>query len=118
LGTRAIRGRGTPQIIYGLLCDRQGRPIAIEVFSGELHDDKALPSQIAKLKLSRVVVISDRGMVTKANLELLRETGARWITALKAPPIKKLVKDGALQLSLFDETTWMRSPPLTIPMSG
>jgi transposase len=100
--------RGTPQIIYGLLCDKPGRPVAVEVFSGELHDDKTLPSQVAKLKqrfgLSRVVVVSDRGMVTKANLELLRETdGAGWITALKAPQIRKLVKDGALQLSLFDE---------------
>jgi transposase len=78
------------------------------VFSGELHDDKTLPSQISKLKqrfgLSRVVVVSDRGMVTKANLELLAQTeGAAWITALKAPQIRKLLKDGALQLSLFDE---------------
>jgi hypothetical protein len=99
--------RGTPQIVYGLLCDKPGRPVAVEVFSGECHDDKTLPSQISKLKqrfgLSRVVVVSDRGMVTKANLELLAETdGAAWITALKAPQIKKLVKDGALQLSLFD----------------
>lgn len=100
--------RGTPQIIYGLLCDKPGRPIAVEVFSGELHDDKTLPSQIQKLKerfsLSRVVVVSDRGMATKANIELLAQTdGAAWITALKAPQIKKLVKDGALQLSLFDQ---------------
>ena len=68
--------RGTPQIIYGLLCDKPGRPICVEVFSGELHDDKTLPSQITKLKtrfgLARVVVVSDRGMVTKANLELMR----------------------------------------------
>jgi transposase len=100
--------RGTAQIIYGLLCDKPGRPIAVEVFSGELHDDKTLPSQISKLRqrfgLTRVVVVSDRGMVTKTNLALLRETdGAAWITALKAPQIKKLVKDGALQLSLFDQ---------------
>jgi transposase len=100
--------RGTPQIVYGLLCDKPGRPIAVEVFSGELHDDKTLPSQIEKLKvrfgLSRVVVVSDRGMVTKANLELLSETdGAGWITALKAPQIQKLVKDGSLQPTLFDQ---------------
>jgi hypothetical protein len=100
--------RGTPQIIYGLLCDKPGRPICVEVFSGSLHDDKTLPSQVKKLKerfaLKRVVVVSDRGMVTKANVELLRETeGAAWITALKAPQIKKLVKDGAFQPSLFDE---------------
>ena len=108
LGYSRDQKRGTPQIVYGLLCDKPGRPIAVEVFSGELHDDKTLPSQIDKLKarfgLQRVVVVSDRGMVTKANLELLRETeGAGWITALKAPQIQKLVKDGALQPSLFDQ---------------
>jgi transposase len=100
--------RGTLQIIYGLLCDRPGRPIAVEVFTGELHDDKTLGAQIAKLRtrfgLKTVIVVADRGMVTKANLELMAETeGVGWITALKAPQIKKLVTSGALQLSLFDE---------------
>ena len=100
--------RGTPQIIYGLLCDRRGLPVAVEVFEGSLHDDKTLPAQLEKLRkrfgLTSVIVVSDRGMVTKANLALLRADGdAAWITALKAPQVKKLVKDGALQLSLFDE---------------
>jgi transposase len=100
--------RGTPQIVYGLLCDRRGCPVAVEVFEGSLHDDKTLPTQLEKLRkrfgLKSVTVVSDRGMVTKANLALLRADGdAGWITALKAPQVKKLVKDGALQLSLFDE---------------
>ena len=100
--------RGTLQIIYGLLCDRAGRPIAIEVFEGSLHDDKTLPSQIKKLSerfhLEQIVVAIDRGMVTKANIETLKQTdGVDWITALKAPQMKKLVKDGDLQLSLLDE---------------
>ncbi len=99
--------RGTLQIIYGLLCDKPGRPIAVEVFSGELHDDKTLPSQIEKLKtrfgLSRIVVVSDRGMVTKANLELLGRAEVGWITALKAPQIQKLARQEVLQLSLFDQ---------------
>jgi Transposase DDE domain len=100
--------RGAPQIVYGLLCDRRGCPVAVEVFEGSLHDDKTLPAQIEKLKqrfgLRSVIVVSDRGMVTKANLARLRETeGASWITALKAPQVKQLVNDGDLQLSLFDE---------------
>jgi hypothetical protein len=102
---------GTPglgQIVYGLLCDNDGRPVAVEVFTGELHDDKTLPSQITKLKdrfgLSRVIVVADRGMVTKANIELLATTdGVDWITALKAPTIKKLARSGVFQPSLFDE---------------
>jgi hypothetical protein len=100
--------RGLPQIVYGLLCDQAGRPVAVEVFSGELHDDKTLPSQIVKCKdrfgLSRVIVVADRGMVTKANIELLTKTdGVGWITALKAPTIKKLARSGIFQPSLFDE---------------
>ena len=100
--------RGLPQIIYGLLCDTDGRPVAVEVFTGELHDDKTLPAQVTKLKdrfgLSRVVVVADRGMVTKANIEQLAQTdGVQWITALKAPTIKKLARSGIFQPSLFDE---------------
>jgi hypothetical protein len=99
---------GLPQIIYGLLCDQDGRPVAVEVFTGELHDDATLPSQIGKLKdrfgLERIVVVADRGMVTKANIELLSRTdGVDWITALKAPTIKKLARSGVFQPSLFDE---------------
>ena len=99
---------GLPQIIYGLLCDTDGRPVAVEVFSGELHDNATLPAQVTKLKdrfgLSRVVVVADRGMVTKANIELLGQAGGvDWITALKAPTIKKLARSGVFQPSLFDE---------------
>lgn len=99
---------GLPQIIYGLLCDTDGRPVAVEVFTGELHDDKTLPSQVRKLKdrfaLSRIVVVADRGMLTKANIEILTNTdGVDWITALKAPTIKKLARSGVFQPSLFDE---------------
>jgi Transposase DDE domain len=100
--------RGTLQVIYGLMCDPDGRPIAIEAFDGSLHDDKTLPAQVQKLKrrfrLEQVIVVCDRGMATKANVELLSQSeGVAWITALKAPQVKKLVKDGALQLSLFDK---------------
>jgi transposase len=108
LGYSRDRRRGSLQIIYGLLCDREGRPVAIELFPGGLHDDKTLPAQIAKLRarfgVSRLVLIVDRGMATKANLETLAAAeGIGWVTALKAPQVRKLVKDGSLQLSLFDE---------------
>jgi hypothetical protein len=108
LGYSRDQRRGTLQIVYGLLCDRPGRPIAVDVFSGQLHDDKTLPAQVDKLKqrfgLKTVIVVCDRGMVTKANLERMADSeGVGWITALKAPQIKKLAAAGALQLSLFDE---------------
>ncbi len=102
------RRRGSLQIVYGLLCDPQGRPIAIEVFPGGLHDSQTLLAQVGKLRrrfgLETFVLVVDRGMVSEANLEALRgEQGIAWISALKAPAIKKLVKEGSLQLSLFDQ---------------
>jgi hypothetical protein len=101
--------RGTLQITYGLLCDPEGRPIAIEVFAGSTLDHATLPAQITKLKqrfgLESVIVVSDRGIATKANLEAMEGAeGVAWITALKAPQVKKLVREGDLQLGLFDET--------------
>ena len=100
--------RGSLQIVYGLLLEPEGRPIAIEVFLGSLHDDKTLLAQVDKLRarfgLKTVVLVVDRGMVTKANLEALAaQEGIAWISALKAPQLRKLVKDGDLQLSLFDQ---------------
>ena len=100
--------RGKLQIQYGLTCSPEGRPVAVEVFDGKIHDDKTLPSALERLKkrfrIERVVVCGDRGMVTAANIEVLKEHGFDWITALRAPQVQALVEAGDLQLSLFDET--------------
>jgi len=102
------RRRGSLQVVYGLLCDPEGRPVAIELFPGGVHDDKTVLAQVERLRrrfgLKRLVLVIDRGMVTKANLEALAaEEGVGWISALKAPQLKRLVREGSLQLSLFDE---------------
>ena len=99
--------RGKLQICYGLTCSPEGRPVAVEVVAGSLHDDKTLPGALTRLKerfgIERVVVCGDRGMVTEANIETLKEHGFDWVTALKAPQVRRLVEEGDLQLSLFDE---------------
>ncbi|HSO42177.1 MAG TPA: IS1634 family transposase [Rhodospirillales bacterium] len=97
-----------PQIVYGLLCDRDGCPVAIEVFEGDTADPMTLADQVEKLKarfaLERVVVVGDRGMITSARIhEDLRPAGLDWITALRAPAIRELADGGPLQLSLFDD---------------
>jgi hypothetical protein len=97
-----------PQIVYGLLCDRDGRPIAIEVFEGDTGDPSTLPAQVEKLKrrfgLKHVVLVGDRGMITTARLRQdIKPAGLDWITSLRAPQIQALTEDGPLQLSLFDE---------------
>ena len=100
--------RGRMQVEYGLLCDSDGRPVAIEAFEGSLKDSQTLPSQVKKIEqrfgLERVIVVTDRGIGTNDNVTLISDTAEfAFVTALKAPQIRKLVKDGALQLSVFDE---------------
>jgi hypothetical protein len=100
--------RGRLQIVYGLLTSKDGVPVAIEVFEGNTGDPKTVASQVTKLQdrfgITKVVLVGDRGMLTAARLrEDIRPAGLDWITALRAPQVKALVRDGALQLELFDE---------------
>lgn len=98
-----------PQIVYGLLCRRDGLPVAIEVFDGSTGDPRTLRAQVEKVKdrfaISRLVVIGDRGMITAARIRAdLAPAGLDWITCLRAPAIQALAAEhGPLQLSLFDE---------------
>src|SRR6185369_2351525 len=97
-----------PQIVYGLLCNREGCPVAIEVFEGNTADPMTLANQVTKLKtrfgLERVVLVGDRGMITSARIrDDLEPAGLDWITALRAPNIQQLANGGPLQLSLFDD---------------
>jgi len=98
-----------PQIVYGLLCTREGLPIAVEVFDGNTADPSTLSGQIEKVKdrfgISRVVVVGDRGMITSARIrDDLRPANLDWITCLRAPAVQALAtENGPLQLSLFDD---------------
>jgi len=99
---------GKLQIVFGLLCAKDGCPVAIEVFDGNVADPATLANQVKKLKerfaLEHVVLVGDRGMITEARIEeVLKPAGLDWITTLRAPAIRSLAEAGSLQLSLFDE---------------
>jgi len=102
-----------PQIVIGLLCTAEGRPVAVEVFPGNTSDPKTLQAAVTKARerfgLTRVVFVGDRGLITDARItadlrngEETAPDGLAWITALRAPAIRALVEAGDLQLSLFD----------------
>jgi len=102
-------GRHGASIIgYGLLTDREGRPVAMEVYPGNVGDPATVTEQIIKVRtrfgLEKVVLVGDRGMLTSARIRSFKENpGMGWVTALRTGDIRKLVNSGALQLSLFDE---------------
>lgn len=100
--------RGQLQIEFGLLTDREGRPVAVDVFEGSTGDPATVASQVTKLKerfgIEEVVLVGDRGMLTSARIKALKEVGGiGWISALRSDQIEALVNSGDLQLGLFDE---------------
>jgi hypothetical protein len=97
------------QIVYGLLCDPEGRPISVEVLPGNTADPKAFTRMVDRVRkrfrLKTVVFVGDRGMITSARInEDLRDVdGLEWITALRTEGIRRLVDAGHVNRSLFDE---------------
>lgn len=101
--------KGKLQVVFGLLCNRDGCPVAVEVFEGNTGDPKTLKPQIDKVRdrfgLQRVVFVGDRGLLTSARIreDLHDLDGVDWISALRTTDIRKLEALPGLQLSLFDQ---------------
>lgn len=99
---------GRPIIVYGVLTDDEGRPVAVDVYPGNTGDPTTVPDQVAHLQtefgIARVVLVGDRGVLTAAQLRTLQaHPGLGWISALRSPAIRALIERGLLQRSLFDE---------------
>lgn len=96
-------------IVYGLLCNKEGCPVAIEVFQGNTGDPTTVKAQIKKLTnrfgLERIIIVGDRGMLTSARIkeDIKPVDGIDWISALKAPQIRKIMTDNQIEKSLFDK---------------
>ena len=100
--------KGKKQIVVGLLTSADGEPLSVKVFEGNTTDPETVSSQIETLKsrfgVEDVVFVGDRGMVKSKGKTVLEQSGFKYITALTNPQIRKLLKEGVIQLNLFDET--------------
>ena len=99
--------KGLPIIVYGVMTDRRGCPVAVQVYPGNTGDPTTIPDQVDKLRckfnLSRVVMVADRGMLTQPQIDHLKNhPGLGWISALRSGSIRELMDLGHLQRSLFD----------------
>ena len=100
--------RGKPIVVYGVITDRSGRPVGVEVYPGNTADPSTVPGQVGKLKqrfgLKRVVLVGDRGLLTQTQIDTLKtHPGIGWISALRTEKIRLLVEAQTVQPSLFDE---------------
>ncbi|HEY1776368.1 MAG TPA: IS1634 family transposase [Solirubrobacteraceae bacterium] len=99
--------KGKLQVNYGLICSPEGRPVAVRVHEGNVTDQQTVPDTVADLRerfgIEQVVFVGDRGMITQAHAQTLKEQGVDFISALKSVQIRSLVNSGDLQLTLFDQ---------------
>ena len=109
--------RGLAIIVYGVLTNAEGCPVAVDVYPGNTGDPSTVADQLEKLQtrfgLARVVLVGDRGMLTQPQIETLRQhPGLGWISALRTEKLRQLLEQEHLQLSLFDEKNLaeIRSP--------
>jgi transposase len=106
-GNDRDKKKGKPIIVYGVLTNKDGCPVAVRVYPGNTGDPTTIPDQVATLKdefgLARIVLVGDRGMLTKTQIATLATyPGLGWISALRSRAIRNLVEGGAIQMSLFD----------------
>lgn len=102
------RKKGKPIVVYGVMADGEGRPVAVQVYAGNTGDPTTVPDQVAKLRdrfgLNKVLLVGDRGMLTQTQITHLQEhPGLGWISALRSREIQALVEQNELSMSLFDE---------------
>jgi hypothetical protein len=100
--------KGRPIIVYGLLSDGEGRPVAVETYPGDTGDPTTVPDAVERLRrdfgLERVVLVGDRGMLTQTQIDRLKEyPQLGWISALRSGAIRALARQGAVQMTLFDK---------------
>ncbi|MEK9149575.1 MAG: IS1634 family transposase [Candidatus Desantisbacteria bacterium] len=99
--------KGKKQLVIGLLTAPDGTPVSVRVFTGNTQDTKTVAHQIRDLAqlfgVQEVTLVGDRGMLKHPQLELLGEKGFHYITAITKPQINKFLREGAFQISLFDE---------------
>ena len=99
--------RSRPIVVYGVLTDDAGRPLAVQAYPGNTRDPVTVPDQVSKLRhqfgLTKIVLVGDRGMLTQTQIDTLKQyPGVGWISALTHDGIRKLAHQGSFQPSLFD----------------
>lgn len=107
-GYNRDKKRGHEQMVIGLICTSEGCPIGIEVFPGNTKDETTVVNKITKLQqiygMEEIIFVGDRGMVTKANIDKVKDVqGLNTISALTHPQIKELLARKVVQLDMFDE---------------
>ena len=100
--------KGKKQVVIGLVCNKQGCPLAVEIFPGKTKDETTVAEKIKELQktygMKKVIFVGDRGMLTETLLqEYDKSDSIDTITALTHHQMQELMNTEVLNLELFDQ---------------
>lgn len=107
-GYNRDKKKGKKQIVIGLLTDKDGYPLSVEVFKGNTGDTQTVSNQLQKLKnnfgVDRVVFVGDKGMIKSAQIAEITSQEYLWnyLTTITKQQIQTLLEEDIIQLELFD----------------
>ncbi len=88
---------GEVQVVLALATTSKGLPIGYKLFPGNTAEVKTLLACVQEwkitLKIDRIVIVADRAMMSKQNLELMEEMGLQYIIAAKLKSLPKTLKE-------------------------
>jgi transposase len=106
-GYNRDKKKGHHQIVIALLCNKEGCPVAVEVFPGNTKDETTVGAKLKEIKqkygVEKLIFVGDRGMITEAQYEQIDDKGIKIISALNHHKIQELCEQKVIQLGLFDE---------------
>lgn len=109
-GYNRDKKKGREQIVIGLICNREGCPIAVEVFRGNSKDESTVEDKIIQIKdtygVKNAIFVGDRGMITKTQFERIQENETNYIktiSALTHAQLAHLCEKDCVEMSMFDE---------------
>jgi transposase len=90
----------------GMVIDSDGIPVGYELFPGNTFDGKTRVDALMNIKkrfgINRVVIVADRGINSKGNLNLIKEAGYGYIMASKIKGMSKETQEKILSIDGFD----------------
>jgi transposase len=98
---------GKTQILFCMLIDRDKNPIGYRIFKGNTYEghtfEKALEDLKTHYQIDKVIVVADRGMLSKNNLQITTDKGYEFILGERLKSLPKAVQAPLLDLSNYKQ---------------
>jgi transposase len=103
---------GHTQILFSMLIDKDKNPIGYRVYKGNTYEGDTFEQALDDLKnsydIENIIVVADRGMLSKKNVALIDQKGYEFILGERLKTLPKEVKQSIVDLSNY-KSEWIYS---------